>query len=98
MGHTFINVAYHVVFSTKDRKNNIAADFRQRLYEYMTGVARSEFGQIMIVGGTENHIHALLAVRPMIAISAAVGKLKALSSGWVNKTVWNAGNLAPKVL
>ena len=38
MGHTFSSILIHVIFGTKDRRPLIG-DFRQRLYEYLVGVA-----------------------------------------------------------
>ena len=87
MGHTYANLLYHVVFSTKDRRPAIDADLRGRLREYMAGVARQEFGRAISIGGTENHIHGLISVRPAISVADAMKKWKSLSSGWVNRSV-----------
>ena len=87
MGHTFTHLIYHVVFSTKDRRPLIKGDLQPRLIEYMAGIARQEFGRAIALGGTDNHMHALLSVRPAVSISEAVGKLKSLSSGWMNKSI-----------
>ena len=87
MGHTYSHLLYHVVFSTKDRRRCIEASFRDRLYEYMGGIARDVFGRAISVGGTEDHVHVLLSIRPSVSVAEAVKKLKSLSSGWVNKTL-----------
>ena len=85
MGHTYSNLLLHVVFSTKQRRPLIHDAIRQRLYEYMGGIAREEFGQAVIVGGTDNHVHALLSIRTNVSVAEAMRKLKALSSGWVRR-------------
>lgn len=94
MGHTYSNLLLHVVFSTKQRRPLIHEAFRQRLYEYMGGLARKEFGQAVIVGGTENHIHALLSIRTDVSVADAMRKLKALSSGWVRRLDSQRGDFA----
>ena len=60
MGHTYANILVHVIFSTKSRARLIDADLRPRLYEYLGGVARHEFGRALDIGGTEDHVHGLL--------------------------------------
>jgi putative transposase len=94
MGHTYANVLLHVVFSAKDRWPLISESFRPRLYEYMCGVARSEFGRALTVGGTDNHIHGLLSVGTDLSIGEMLAKWKSLSSGWVHKTFPDAADFA----
>jgi REP element-mobilizing transposase RayT len=87
MSHTFTHLLYHVIFSTKDRRPLITRDFQHRLYEYAGGVAKKELGCALALGGTENHLHALISLRPPIGVPTAVGKLKSLTTGWVNRTL-----------
>ncbi len=86
MGHTHAKLLVHVVFSTKGRRSMIDVAIRDRLYEYMVGVARKEFGDCIQVGGTDNHIHGLLLVRPEASIAWTMNRWKSLSSGWVHRT------------
>ncbi len=86
MGHTYSNLLVHVVFSTKRRASMIRADVRTRLYEYLAGVAREEFGRAVEIGGTEDHLHALISLRTDVSMADAMRKWKGLSSGWVHKT------------
>jgi REP element-mobilizing transposase RayT len=90
MGHTYCNLLVHTVFSTKDRRPVIHDSFRQRLHEYMGGVARGEFGRAMCIGGTDNHVHALLSMNTTVCIAEAMRKWKSLSSGWVHDTFHEA--------
>ena len=94
MGHTYSNVLVHVVFSTRERVPSITEAFRTRLYEYLAGVAREEFGKAIKIGGTDNHLHALLSLNMQVAISKAICKWKSLSSGWVHKTIAGCGDFA----
>lgn len=94
MSHTFANVLVHVIFSTKNRAPMIRKPVQERLYEYLGGVARHEFGQALRIGGTENHVHGLLVLRTDIALSQAMSKWKSLSSGWVHTTFPEYGAFA----
>lgn len=82
MGHTYTNLLYHVVFSTKERRALLPEPVRPRLYEYMAALARSEFGRALMIGGTENHLHGLISVKASVALADAMCKWKSLSSGW----------------
>ena len=85
MGHTYYNIAIHVIFSTKQRQNLITPELRDRLYEYLCGVARQEFGQVLGIGGTEDHLHGLISLETDISLAKAMSKWKSLSSGWIHK-------------
>jgi putative transposase len=87
-GHTYSRFLVHVAFGTKDRQARIKAEFRERLYRYMAGVAKDEFGRLIEVGGTEDHVHVhvLVSLRTDVSVATAMRKLKSLSSGWVHAT------------
>lgn len=90
MGHTYSNLLVHVVFSTKGRTATILPSFLDRLREYMAGIARNEFGRAIKIGGTQNHLHALLSIDPAIAVAEAMRKWKSLSSGWLHEEIADA--------
>ena len=94
MGHTYSDLLCHVVFSTKERRAAICESWRQRLYEYMAGIARQEFGHALRIGGTDDHVHGLLKIKPSISVSEAMSKWKSLSSGWVHRAVPGGGGFA----
>ena len=86
MGHTYTKTLLHVVFSTKDRRPTMDERFRPRLYEYLAGVARNEFGHAIRLGGTADHLHGLVLLRPDVALSDAMRMWKSVSSKWVHET------------
>jgi len=86
MGHTFSDLLVHVIFSTKGRRPDIQEPLRSRLYEYLAGIARKEFGEALKIGGTEDHVHGLLRTQTDVSLAEAMRKWKSLSSGWVHKT------------
>ena len=86
MGHTYSRLLFHVVFSTKERRPLIHESFGPRLYDYMGGIARHEFGRSLGVGGAADHVHGLLSVNPAVSVAEAMRKWKSLSSLWVHET------------
>ena len=94
MSHTYSCLLVHAVFSTKERRLTIHESFRQRLYEYMGGIARHEFGRSLVVGGTADHVHGLLSIRPAVSVAEAMRQWKSLSSKWVHDTFPQRGDFA----
>jgi len=94
MGHTFSKHLYHVVFSTKGRERWLAASARPRLFDYMAGIAQRAEARLLSLGGTEDHVHALIELPPDKSVSDFVRTLKANSSRWLRRTVPGFGGFA----
>ena len=86
MANTYSNLFYHIVFSTKGRKNLITPDIEARVWAYIGGIARKHEIIAVQVGGIENHIHVLILAKPKIAPSQIVQWLKGESSKWIHDT------------
>ncbi len=84
MSSSYTNLLYHIVFSTKDRQPLIAADYQERLYEYIGGTIRGLGGTALAINGTEDHVHVLAKLRPDKALSDVLRDLKANASGWMH--------------
>ncbi len=87
MPGTYTKLLYHVVYSTKQRAQLIAADYQSRLYEYMGGIIRAEKGVALAIGGTLDHVHVLLRWRPDECLSTLMRNLKSNSSRWVHDVI-----------
>ena len=83
MSHTYSQNYLHVVFSTKERKKLIDKTMQVKLWSYMAGIARNHDFLVLSNGGMEDHVHLLLQLPPVLALSKAVGDLKANSSSWM---------------
>jgi putative transposase len=83
MPHALTNNLIHCVFSTKDRAGLISDP--PHLCKYIGGVAREKNIPLIIAGGTNNHIHVLIALPAVIPLSQAVRDLKGNSSRWMNE-------------
>ncbi len=86
MPHSYISSIFHIVFSTKRRMQLIPPDHQSRLWNYLAGIARNHGMQMLAVGGTQDHVHMLVVLRPDMAVSDAVRTLKANSSRWMRET------------
>ncbi len=82
---TFTKLTYHVVFSTKYRKPSITDRVRGRLYEYIGGIVRNSNGNLIEIGGIDDHVHLLVNLSPARSVSETIRDIKANSSKWANE-------------
>ena len=85
MAHTYTSNLVHCVFSTKERTATIPADLQEHLFAYVFGIAKNLGIELLAAGGTENHVHLLIALPPSRALSEIVQALKANSSRWIRE-------------
>ena len=85
MSGTYVNLLYHIIFSTKHREPMILEAFKDELHAYLGGVLRDERGRLLCIGGTADHVHLLALISPATAVSEILRWLKGNSSTWINK-------------
>ena len=94
MPNTYSQLYYHYIFSPKNRDALITSNFEQNLYKYITGVVKN-LNQILIqINGMQDHIHLLVRLKPAIAPSTFIQKVKANSSKWINENNFLVGKFA----
>ncbi len=81
---SYVNLIYHIVFSTKDRKPIITEKYQERLYEYIGGIIRKQGGIALAIKGVEDHVHVLAKLRQDKALSDVIRDFKANASGWMH--------------
>lgn len=99
MGSTFFSLHYHIVFSTKERRPLIQAEWRPRLHSYLGGAIRGMNGVAEIVGGVDDHVHVLTSLRPVHCLADVMRDLKKDSTNWVKVNLdrsfaWQVGYAA----
>ena len=97
MAHSFTNLLYHFVFSTKGREPWLDDAIRPAVFECLGGILRDEDGIPLIVNGVADHIHILTKLRPDRSVSNVLSDLKSRSSGWVHRTYQDKAFLAWQV-
>lgn len=85
MAGTYTNLLYHIVFSTKERRQLIMPAIEGELYSYVGGIVRGIDGIQLEIGGVADHVHLLVKFEPTVAVSDAVRDIKANSSKWLNE-------------
>jgi REP element-mobilizing transposase RayT len=85
MAHTYSNLLFHAIFSTKDRAATISPAIRNDLFAYMAGIIRHMGGKTVIAGGTADHVHLLLELPSHLAVADTLRVVKTNSSRWAHE-------------
>jgi putative transposase len=75
----------HVVVGTYRQNNFLTADIRSQLSAYLSVIAKSKGTNLVALGGTENHIHFLLAIPAKLSVESAILPLKQSSTTWLRQ-------------
>ena len=87
MTHTYTELTYHLVWSTKNREPVISPLFQERLYQYIGGSFRNLGAICLEIGGVADHIHILARIPPSIAIANLMREVKTSSTKWLQQDV-----------
>ena len=87
MPHTYSNLLYHLVFSTKDRIPFISKDIRQDMHAYIGGTIAGIGGIPLEVGGIDDHLHSLVRLRPRTSVADFLMELKPSITEWAKDNI-----------
>jgi putative transposase len=79
----FVKNLIHLVYSTKNRKPWIPKEHRADLFKYMAGVFKNLESPALVIGGVEDHVHALFSLSKNYALKTIVEKVKVATSKWM---------------
>ena len=85
MSRSYVFNYVHCVFSTKSRTQLIRDP--EPLWAYMRGIARNRGFEILAIGGTNNHVHALVSLPAGMHLVDIIRDLKANSSRFMKSNV-----------
>ena len=83
MSQSLVNNLIHLVYSTKHRKPWIPKEFQDGLYGHQAGIFKQWDSPAIIIGGVEDHVHALLSLSKNHALKKIVEEVKKGSSKWM---------------
>ncbi len=85
MGQTLSHLLVHLVFSTGGRLPHINEAIEPRLHAYMGGICRNLRVIPIEIGGTDDHVHALIRIRTDTTVASVARDLKANASRWMHE-------------
>jgi putative transposase len=84
MAQSLARLWTHLIFSTKDRFPFLSdKSMRADMHAYLATVLRTHECETVLVGGAEDHVHALFALSRNYSIASVVKEIKRTSSGWI---------------
>lgn len=82
---SYTSLAYHIAFSTKERRPMLSSDILPRLCRYIGGIVCQVGGHLLAVNGTHDHLHLLTVFGPTVQLADCVRTIKTNSSKWIHQ-------------
>ncbi len=85
MASTYLDLHYHLVFSTKYRMRWMAPSWRPNLHRYLGGTTAGLGGTPLEINGVEDHVHLLVGLRSSHRLGDFLRELKKASTAWIHR-------------
>jgi REP element-mobilizing transposase RayT len=76
---------FHLVWSTKGRKDLILNKMQDNLYAYIGGTIRKTGGSLLEIGGIANHLHLLVELSNLDHFTTLIRNTKTASTTWLKE-------------
>jgi putative transposase len=83
MSQSLSKLLIHIVTSTKNRQSLLTPAIRPQLYAYIAVTLKAYESQALKIGGTDDHIHILLAMSKNYSLAKIAEEFKKSSSNWL---------------
>lgn len=94
MANTYSQIYIHIVFAVQGRLNLIPNQHREELHKIMTGIISKRNQKLISIFAMPDHVHALVGLRPSMAVSDLVRDIKAGSSKYITQKRWVKGKFS----
>ena len=84
MSNTFHQVYIQAVFAVKYREALITNECKSKILSVIGNLINETGCKTIIVNGTEDHVHCLLALKPTVSVSDLMKVVKGKSSKYIN--------------
>ncbi len=85
MANTYTQLHIQFVFAVKYRLALIQPLWKDRLYQYITGIIQHNEHKMLQINGMSDHIHIFIGMRPSQSISSLIQNVKTESSKWIKE-------------
>lgn len=83
--NTYTQIHIQLIFAVKFRQALIHHQWKDDLFKYITGIIQNRNHKLLSINGMPDHIHILIGLRPVQALSDLVQEVKSSSSKWINE-------------
>ena len=88
---TYTKIYIHFIFAVKFREFVIYEKIQDELFRFISGSITSMGHKSLAVNGMPDHIHILVGLNPVMAISDLAKELKRSSTNFINQKNWMPG-------
>ena len=85
MSTSYRQLHVHLVWTTAQRASLLDSPIRLALSAYLNARARTLHCDLLAIGGTRDHVHALVSLHPSVDVARLARELKAPSSGYIRR-------------
>jgi putative transposase len=94
MANTYTQIHIQAVFAVQNRLSLISEKWKERLYQYITGIIQNNGHKMLAINGMPDHMHILFGMRPVQSLSDLMQDVKGDSSKWINNNRFVAGRFS----
>ncbi len=84
MPNTYTQIHLHFIFAVQNRLSLIQKEWKNELYQYITGIEQNNKHKMIIINGMPDHLHIVVGMRPIQSVSDLLQDIKGGSSKWIN--------------
>ena len=84
MANTYTQLHIMTVWAVKYRHGLIAPDWKENLYQYITGIVQNRGHKLLRINGMPDHVHLFFGLKPTESISTLMQQVKEQSTKWIN--------------
>lgn len=84
MANTYSQIHIMTVWAVRFRHGMIHPDWKENLYQYITGIVQSRNNKLLRINGMPDHVHLFFGMRPKECLSTLMQEVKENSSKWIN--------------
>lgn len=84
MPNTYTQIHLHFIFAVQNRLSVIQKEWKDALYQYITGIVQNNKHKMIIINGMPDHLHIVIGMRPTQSVSDLLQDIKGSSSKWIN--------------
>jgi putative transposase len=94
MANTYTQIHIHAIFAVQNRVSLISDKWKERLYQYISGIIQNNGHKLLVINGMPDHIHILFGMRPIQSLSDLMQDIKGDSSKWINNNKLTIGKFS----
>jgi REP element-mobilizing transposase RayT len=85
MANTYTQIYIQVVFAVQNRNAIIHQKWEEELFKYITGIVQHKGQKMLVINGTQDHIHFFIGMKPTCCLSDLVREIKKSSNIFIEE-------------